>query len=83
MFFFVPEKFVECVGNNLRTAAFCHSQKSQVTIAEAKAEADFYPQGTSKIKIHLTHVTVSNLLIFLINYLHSALDYHLPSLYLC
>ncbi|KAJ6716502.1 QWRF MOTIF-CONTAINING PROTEIN 2 [Salix koriyanagi] len=28
------------------TAAFCHSQKSQVTIAEAKAEADFYPQGT-------------------------------------
>ena len=51
MFFFVPEKFVGCMGNNLRTAAFCHSQKSQVTIAEAKAEADFYPQGTSKIKI--------------------------------
>lgn len=23
--FFVPEKFVECMGNNLRTTAFCHS----------------------------------------------------------
>ena len=38
------------MGNNLRTTAFCHSQKNQVNIAEAKAEANFYPQGTSKIK---------------------------------
>ncbi|CAK7330115.1 unnamed protein product [Dovyalis caffra] len=41
------EKFVECVGNDLRTTAFCHSQKNQVTFAEAKAEANFYTQGTT------------------------------------
>lgn len=38
------------MGNYLRTTAFCHSQKNQVNIAEAKAEANFYPQETSKIK---------------------------------
>ena len=38
------------MGSSLRTTAFCHSQENQVTIAEAKAKANFYPQGTSKIK---------------------------------
>ncbi|MBA0671340.1 hypothetical protein Goklo_000121, partial [Gossypium klotzschianum] len=47
---FVSEKSVECMGNNIRTAAFCDPQESKVAAAEAKVEIHFHPEKTSKIQ---------------------------------
>ncbi|KAK8529839.1 hypothetical protein V6N12_060606 [Hibiscus sabdariffa] len=47
-FFFVAERSVECMGNNIRIAVFCHSQENQVAITEAKIEIDLHPEGTKE-----------------------------------
>ncbi|MFQ6649311.1 hypothetical protein Gotur_023356, partial [Gossypium turneri] len=42
----LEKKSVECMGNNIRTAAFCDPQESKVAAAEAKVEIHFHPEKT-------------------------------------
>ena len=44
----LPEKSVECMGINLRTAPQRHFKADQVAFAKAETENGFYSQGTGK-----------------------------------
>ena len=39
---------MERMGDNIRTSACSHTKTNQDTIAEAKVEANFHHEGTSK-----------------------------------